>query len=277
MLEKTARQGPNFDVDRPDRRLQALDGAAGRDALKRAFARRQGPHRAAPPTPSARIPPRAVPWCPRSPMPTSRPAGSPDATPPGDPQDRLRRRPRRLPGEPGERLVRRGRRLSRRQPLRGERGREAQPRQIFLGAEGRQAADLQRLLVEAAGHGAAGREARRDARLPRPPVDATRASSIPTCNAPMPTACAAASRATRPSASRRTWTPAPSSAGSIPATSASTRRSSPATGAATIPSTPRTVWRREEIPSPAVCSVFRTYQGWTALTRQGPQRRHAPR
>ena len=26
----------------------------------------------------------------------------------------------------------------------------------------------------------------------------------------------------------------------------------------------------EEIPSPAVCSVFRTYQGWTALTRQGP-------
>jgi Gig2-like len=27
----------------------------------------------------------------------------------------------------------------------------------------------------------------------------------------------------------------------------------------------------EEIPSPAVCSVFRTYQGWTALTRQGPQ------
>jgi hypothetical protein len=31
-------------------------------------------------------------------------------------------------------------------------------------------------------------------------------------------------------------------------------------------------WRTEtaEIPSPAVCSVFRTYQGWTALTPQGP-------
>ncbi|MGE0119074.1 MAG: YbiU family protein [Dongiaceae bacterium] len=31
-------------------------------------------------------------------------------------------------------------------------------------------------------------------------------------------------------------------------------------------------WRTatEEIPSPAVCSVFRTYQGWTALTAQGP-------
>ena len=27
----------------------------------------------------------------------------------------------------------------------------------------------------------------------------------------------------------------------------------------------------EEIPSPAVCSMFRTYQGWTALTRQGPK------
>ncbi|WP_394830720.1 DUF1479 domain-containing protein [Pendulispora rubella] len=27
----------------------------------------------------------------------------------------------------------------------------------------------------------------------------------------------------------------------------------------------------KEIPSPAVCSVFRTYQGWTALTRQGPR------
>lgn len=26
----------------------------------------------------------------------------------------------------------------------------------------------------------------------------------------------------------------------------------------------------EEIPSPAVCSAFRTFQGWTALTRQGP-------
>jgi len=26
----------------------------------------------------------------------------------------------------------------------------------------------------------------------------------------------------------------------------------------------------DEIPSPAVCSVFRTYQGWTALTAQGP-------
>jgi hypothetical protein len=31
-------------------------------------------------------------------------------------------------------------------------------------------------------------------------------------------------------------------------------------------------WRTvtEEIPSPAVCSAFRTYQGWTALTAQGP-------
>jgi hypothetical protein len=29
--------------------------------------------------------------------------------------------------------------------------------------------------------------------------------------------------------------------------------------------------KRREIPSPAVCSVFRTYQGWTALTRQGPR------
>lgn len=28
--------------------------------------------------------------------------------------------------------------------------------------------------------------------------------------------------------------------------------------------------RTREIPSPAVCSAFRTFQGWTALTRQGP-------
>jgi Protein of unknown function (DUF1479) len=28
--------------------------------------------------------------------------------------------------------------------------------------------------------------------------------------------------------------------------------------------------KTQEIPSPAVCSMFRTYQGWTALTRQGP-------
>ena len=89
-------------------------------------------------------------------------------------------------------------------------------------------------------------------------------------SAPTPTASAAASPATRPSASRRTWTPARSSAGSIPATSASTSTSSPATGAATIRSTAPIGWRRSEIPSPAVCSMFRTYQGWTALTRQGP-------
>ena len=56
------------------------------------------------------------------------------------------------------------------QPLRGAGGREAEPRQVFLRAEGRQAADLQRLLVEAAGDGAAGREARRDARVPRSAV-----------------------------------------------------------------------------------------------------------
>jgi hypothetical protein len=31
-------------------------------------------------------------------------------------------------------------------------------------------------------------------------------------------------------------------------------------------------WRTQvnEIPSPAVCSMFRTFQGWTALTAQGP-------
>jgi len=26
----------------------------------------------------------------------------------------------------------------------------------------------------------------------------------------------------------------------------------------------------QEVDSPAVCSMFRTFQGWTALTRQGP-------
>ena len=26
----------------------------------------------------------------------------------------------------------------------------------------------------------------------------------------------------------------------------------------------------QEVESPAVCSMFRTFQGWTALTRQGP-------
>ena len=29
--------------------------------------------------------------------------------------------------------------------------------------------------------------------------------------------------------------------------------------------------KTREIPSPAVCSMFRTYQGWTALTQQGPR------
>ena len=69
------------------------------------------------------------------------------------------------------------------------------------------------------------------------PVATTRACSIPTASAPMPTACGGGSPATRRSACRRTWTQARSSAGSIPAISASTATSSPATGAATIPST----------------------------------------
>ena len=47
--------------------------------------------------------------------------------------------------------------------------------------------------------------------------------------------------------------------------------SSPATGAATTRSTATHRLETREIPSPAVCSVFRTYQGWTALTRQGPR------
>ena len=78
-----------------------------------------------------------------------------------------------------------------RQPLRGARGREAQPRQVFLAAEGRQAADLQRLLVEAAGDGAPGREARRDARASSIGSGSTRASSTPTAQ------CAYADRVRR--------------------------------------------------------------------------------
>ena len=170
-----------------------------------------------------------------------------------------------------ERLVRRTRRVSRGQQLRRARSRETKPRQILLGAQGRQAADLQRLLVEAAGHGPPGPEARRDAAPSSTACGTTKACSIPTGSAPMPTACAAGSPATRRSASRRTWTPAPSSAGSIPAISKSTssvfagdwRRYDP------FDATHRLKTR--EIPSPAVCSMFRTYQGWTALTRQGPR------
>ena len=189
---------------------------------------------------------------------------------PGDPQDRLRRRPRRVPGRARERVVRGGRRVSRDEPVRGARGREAEPRQVFLRAQGRQAANLQRLLVEAAGAWR-GRTRSSPRRAPFSIGSGnTRASSIPTGNAPMPTACAAGSRATRRSACRRTWMRARSSAGSIPATSRSTRRSSPATGAATIPFDGTHRLETREIPSPAVCSMFRTYQGWTALTQQGP-------
>ena len=32
----------------------------------------------------------------------------------------------------------------------------------------------------------------------------------------------------------------------------------------------RFVRQVQEVESPAVCSMFRTFQGWTALTRQGP-------
>ena len=53
-------------------------------------------------------------------------------------------------------------------------GREAQPRQVFFGAQGRQAADLQPLLVEAAGRRPPGCQARRDPLLPRPAVDQLR-------------------------------------------------------------------------------------------------------
>ena len=127
----------------------------------------------------------------------------------------------------------------------------------FSAAQGRQAADLQRLLVEAAGDGAAGPETRRDAPLPRPAVEARGRVRPRTRNAPMPTACAAASPATRRSASRRTWMPARWSAGSIRATKRSTSASSPATGAATTPSTARTGSTRRKSPPPpsARCSA----------------------
>ena len=86
----------------------------------------------------------------------------------------------------------------------------------------------------------------------------------------MPTASAAASPATRRWACRRIWMAARWSAGSTPTTGTSTATCSPATGAPTSRSTARWRTATEEIPSPAVCSVFRTYQGWTALTPQGP-------
>jgi len=65
----------------------------------------------------------------------------------------------------------------------------------------------------------------------------TRACSIPTSSAPMPTACAAGNPATRRSASRRKWTPAPWSAGSIPAIRRSTKASSTGIGVVTTHST----------------------------------------
>ena len=93
------------------------------------------------------------------------------------------------------RLVRGSRRVPRDEPLRTTRGREAEPRQVFLGAEGRQAANLQRLLVEAAGDGAAGREARRDARVSRSPVEIRRRlQSRPAVHLCRPRAPAAARR-----------------------------------------------------------------------------------
>ena len=190
----------------------------------------------------------------------------------GDPHERLRHRARRLSRVAGDRLVQRRRPLSRGERVREEGSREAQPRQIFLGAESRQAADLQRLLVEAAGARPPGRRSLpRRARSSTGCGPTTRASSIPTCSAPTPTASAAASRATRRSASRRTWTPARSSAGSIPATRASTRRVFAGDWRGYDPFDARHRLETREIPSPAVASVFRTYQGWTALTQQGPK------
>ena len=180
-----------------------------------------------------------------------------------------------FPASQATRLVRRGRRISRGEPLRGARGREAKPRQVFLRAEGRQAADLQRLLVEAAGHGAAGPEARRDARLPRSALEATRASSTPTAQ------CAYADRVRRRQPGDKTL-------GLSPHMDAGTVERWIDPGYQQVyGSVFAGDWRgydpfdathrleTQEIPSPAVCSMFRTYQGWTALTRQGPQRRHA--
>ncbi len=71
-----------------------------------------------------------------------------------------------FPASQADRLVQRRRPLSRGERVREEGSREAFARQIFLAAQGGQAADLQRLLVEAAGAGAPGRKARRDALVP---------------------------------------------------------------------------------------------------------------
>ena len=82
-----------------------------------------------------------------------------------------------------------------------------------------------------------------------------------------------AARRLRRWACRRTWTPAPSNAGSIPDTRKSTRASSPGIGGRYDPFERDTPVEDARAPtSPAVCSMFRTYQGWTAPTRQGPPR-----
>ena len=93
---------------------------------------------------------------------------------PVDQEHRMCGHSRRVSGYPCRRLVRGSRRVSRHEPLRRTRGGEAEPRQVLRRAQGREAADLQRVLVQAAGHGAAGCASRRDARVSRSSVEVRR-------------------------------------------------------------------------------------------------------
>ena len=189
------------------------------------------------------------------------------------PPARLRHRPRRLPGGAGGGLERRHRRVHRAERLPGQGGEEGRPRPLLRLAGGRQSPNLPALLVEAADGGAAERGAGPRPRGAEPALEVRRGPRAPAFDPDRE--CLYADRLRRRSPGDRTLGLSPhADGGSVERWCDPSYQQVYADVLFGDPSRydPFDGQHRastEEIPSPAVCSVFRTYQGWTGLTRQG--------
>ena len=195
----------------------------------------------------------------------------PGSGPSVDPQHRLCRGARRVPGRSRQRLVRTARRVSRDEPLRGARGREAEPRQVLspaLKAGKPQIFNVYWSKPQVM--------ARQDARLAETRAFLDRLWKYEGVFNP-DRQCTYADRARRRQPGDKTLGLSPHmDAGTVE------RWIDPGyqkvyehvfagdwRGYDPFDATHRL--ETHEIPSPAVCSMFRTFQGWTALTRQGPK------
>ena len=186
-----------------------------------------------------------------------------------DQEHRLCGHSRRVSADPCRRLVRGSRRVYRDEPLRNAKWRSGASTSISpRSRQGSRRSSTCRL-VEAAGHGAAGCRSRRDARVSRSSWKYEGASTL-TSSAHMPTGYGGATLGHDPGPFS-THGCRDGRALDRPGYQKVYEHIFAGDWRAYDPFDATHRVHTHEIPSPAVCSMFRTYQGWTALTRQGPR------